>query len=95
MIKSILKLWFTHNYSYDQEHYKVMVYAYLKLWIRAFQGYDYRAFQRLWFLHEYSFELKDDLKFAHDYSYESDSYSFKAKYSYSRAYRITESVHVQ
>jgi hypothetical protein len=28
-----------HNYSYDQEHCKVMVYAYLKLWIRVFQGY--------------------------------------------------------
>jgi len=29
MIKSILKLWFMHNYNYDQEHFKVMDYAYL------------------------------------------------------------------
>jgi hypothetical protein len=52
-----------HNYSYDQEHFKVMDYAYLQLWIRTFQSYDYRAFQILWFIHEYSFEWKDDLKF--------------------------------
>jgi hypothetical protein len=47
-----------HTYSYDQKHCKLMVYAYLKLWISAFQGYDYRAFQSLWFLHEYSLNEK-------------------------------------
>jgi hypothetical protein len=52
-----------HNYSYDQEHFKVMDIAYLQLWIRAFQSYDYRAFQSLWFIHEYNFEWKEDLKF--------------------------------
>jgi hypothetical protein len=25
-----------------------MDYAYLQLWIRAFQSYDYKAFQSLW-----------------------------------------------
>jgi hypothetical protein len=38
-----------------------------------------RAFQSIWFIHEYNFEWKDDLKSAHDYSYESGSYSFKVK----------------
>jgi hypothetical protein len=56
-----------------------MDYAYLQLWIRAFQSCDYRVFQSLWFTHECSFEWKDDLKSAHDYSYESGSYSFKEK----------------
>jgi hypothetical protein len=38
-----------------------------------------RAFQSLWFTHEYNFEWKEhvSLKSAHDYSYENDSYSFK------------------
>jgi len=40
-----------------------MIHAYLQLWIKEFQSYDYRAFQSLWFTHEYSFEWKDDLKF--------------------------------
>jgi hypothetical protein len=32
MIKSILKLWFMHNYSYDQEHFKVMIIEHSKVY---------------------------------------------------------------
>jgi hypothetical protein len=42
---------------------KLVDYAYLQLWIRAFQSYDYIAFQSLWFRHEYSFEWKEDPKY--------------------------------
>jgi len=60
------------NYAYLQwwkrEHLKVMTIEHSKV-------YDS--------IHEYSFERKENLKLnsAHDYSYESGSYSFEIKYT--------------
>jgi hypothetical protein len=57
-----------HTYSHKKEHLKVMI-------IKHSKEYD--------FIHEYSFERKENLKlnYAHDYSYESGSYSFEIKYT--------------
>jgi len=50
---------------------------------RAFESYDYRAFQSIWLYSWIQIERKEKIKLnsAHDYSYESGSYSFEMKYT--------------
>jgi len=73
-----------HNYGYDQRHFKVMNYAYLQWWKREHLKVMTIEHSKVYdSIHEYSFERKENLKLnsAHDYNYESGSYSFEIKYT--------------
>jgi hypothetical protein len=66
---------------------------------KAFENYDYRAFQSIWLYLWIQFWKKRDYKVlnsAHDYSYERGSYSFKAKYTViAEPTELHRNVHVQ